>query len=104
MADEQTVVPELSIREKRMADRLARLAKAQGPSGVRVVPRDDEVRASIKHQPSEIGFPETGSVEWPNDAFTQRRIADGSVTIESTPVSETPPRTSSRGAASGGTN
>jgi hypothetical protein len=100
MADEQKTVPELSIREKRIADRLARLAEAKGAPGVRVVPRDDVIRASIKHQPTEIGFPETGSVEWPNDAFTQRRIADGDVTLEKS--SEEPTRKSSRGAASGG--
>jgi hypothetical protein len=48
---------------------------------VRVVPRDDDVRAFIKH-PSGSPFPETGSAEWPLDTFTQRRLADGDVTLE----------------------
>jgi hypothetical protein len=48
---------------------------------VRVMPRDDDMRRLLKH-PNGIGFPATGSVEWPNDKFTRKRIADGSVTEE----------------------
>jgi hypothetical protein len=29
-----------------------------------------------------MAFRSTGSVDWPLDKYTQRRIADGSVTIE----------------------
>ena len=81
-AEQEKTAPQLSVRDKRQADRLARLAKVKGAPGVRVVPRDDNIRALMTHQPSGIGFPDSGSVEWPNDAFTQRRIADGDVTLE----------------------
>jgi hypothetical protein len=37
----------------------------------------------LKH-PKGGGFPESGSAEWPDDRFTKRRIADGSVTREAT--------------------
>jgi len=45
---------------------------------VRVEPANDDLRAVLKH-PSGIRFHATGSVEWPLDRFTRRRIADGSV-------------------------
>jgi hypothetical protein len=48
---------------------------------VRVVPRNEDMRLFLKH-PNGVGFPESGSVEWPLDGFTQRRIADGDVTVE----------------------
>jgi len=51
---------------------------------LRVLPRDDNVRRVLKHPIRRIGFPKTGSVEWPNDRFTRRRLADGSVTLEET--------------------
>jgi len=53
-------------------------------AAVRVLPRDDEVRRVLKHPIRRIGFPKTGSVEWPNDRFTRRRLRDGSVTLEET--------------------
>jgi len=49
---------------------------------VRVLPRSDDIRKYLKHQPSRVGFLATGSAEWPNDTFTKRRIAEGDVTIE----------------------
>jgi hypothetical protein len=49
---------------------------------VRVLPKDDDTRLYLRHPSGNIGFPESGSVEWPLDRFTHRRIADGDVTIE----------------------
>jgi len=72
----------LSVRDQRQRDLMERMRMAQAVPRVRVLPRDENVRANIKHQPTLIGFPETGSVEWPDDAFTRRRIADGDVTVE----------------------
>jgi len=79
MADEQK--QELSVREKARLDRLARVQQEQNQGRVRVVPRDD-MRALLKHPTGDIGFLATGGAEWPDDAFTRRRIEDGSVTLE----------------------
>ncbi len=48
---------------------------------VRVLPANDDLRRVLKH-PNGMAFRSAGSVEWPLDKFTQRRIADGSITIE----------------------
>lgn len=48
---------------------------------IRVNPRDENVRRTLSH-PSVGGFRESGSIEWPLDNFTKRRIRDGSVTRE----------------------
>jgi hypothetical protein len=80
MADEQQK-PEFSKRKKIQMERMARVNKARAIGRVRVSPRDDEVRAWIKH-PRVGAFRSVGSIEWPNDTFTQRRIRDGTVTLE----------------------
>jgi hypothetical protein len=41
------------------------------------------VRRNIRHQPDGLRFPAEGSVEWPLDAFTKRRLRDGDVMLES---------------------
>ena len=70
----------LDMRSERRQERVAKVAR--GP-GIRVLPKNDKIRKYIKHYPSGIGFPSgDGSVEWPNDRFTQRRLRDGDVTIE----------------------
>jgi hypothetical protein len=69
-------------RSQHIAERRAQARLAAAVPRVRVLPRDEMIRKYIKHMPSGIAFPETGSVEWPNDRFTQRRISDGDVTIE----------------------
>jgi hypothetical protein len=57
---------------------------------VRVVPQDETTRKLLKH-PSGIRFPPSGSVEWPLDRFTRRRLADGSVTREGDKAGGKPP-------------
>jgi hypothetical protein len=69
-------------RSQALADRRAMARQVASSPRVRVLPRDETIRKYIVHQPSGIAFPATGSVEWPNDRFTQRRIRDGDVTIE----------------------
>lgn len=49
---------------------------------VRVLPANEQIRKYIKHPSNRARFPAEGSVEWPNDSFTKRRIADGDVTVE----------------------
>lgn len=48
---------------------------------VRVTPKNDELRKFLKHPTNRVGFLAEGSAEWPNDAFTKRRIKDGDVTV-----------------------
>ena len=57
--------------------------------GVRVKPANEANRVNIRH-PSGLKFRAgvDDSVEWPNDAFTKRRISDGSVIKVAT---DTPP-------------
>jgi len=70
-------------REKRMAARAARVAAAMPKrETVRVEPRDDILREVLKH-PRTGNFRSSGSMEWPLDRFTRRRIADGSVKVVS---------------------
>ncbi|MFH0298357.1 hypothetical protein AAFX91_14160 [Bradyrhizobium sp. 31Argb] len=72
---------EVSIRKQHQLDRLAKVRSFR-PKPVRVTPASDELRKVLKH-PNGSGFlPGGGSAEWPNDRFTKRRIADGSVTVE----------------------
>jgi hypothetical protein len=55
---------------------------------VRVVPTNEALRMFLRHGNTRVGFPAEGSAEWPNDAFTKRRIADGDVRIEALPAPE----------------
>jgi hypothetical protein len=84
------VVSKVSLRGLRQHERMQKLAEA-APAGVRVVPAKEEYRAVLKH-PTGGGFPAEGSKEWPDDRFTKRRIADGSVTREAAAPKGSPPR------------
>jgi len=66
------------IVERRGARHLAAPYKLER---IRVWPRDETIRKLIKH-PSGIAFRSEGSIEWPFDAFTKRRLQDGTVTRE----------------------
>jgi hypothetical protein len=61
-------------------ERLAALAAAQARPRVRVEPVKEKHRSFLRH-PNAGGFRTTGSVEWPLDTFTHRRIKDGSIRI-----------------------
>ncbi len=82
MANENEVDTGLQARHRIIAERKARARQAAPNPRMRVLPRDASIRKHIVHWPTGIAFPETGSVEWPDDRFTQRRIRDGDVTIE----------------------
>jgi hypothetical protein len=75
MIDQVTTV---SLRGQRQRDRLDRL-RAAVPPGIRVTPRDDDMRRVLRH-PTAGGFRAEGSALWPSDRFTKRRLADGTVT------------------------
>lgn len=74
------VFSKVALRGLRHRERVQKLAET-APPGVRVVPAKEEYRAVLKH-PHGGGFPESGSATWPDDRFTKRRLADGSVTRE----------------------
>jgi hypothetical protein len=77
------------IRGAKAKERLKILKNAQPQQvGIRVEPRDETIRKYIKHQPRGIAFRPTGSIEWPNDRFTQRRLLDGTVKLAEEPKEE----------------
>lgn len=49
---------------------------------MKVWPKDDTMRKALRHPSGNVGFNETGPIDWPDDTFTARRIADGDVTTE----------------------
>jgi hypothetical protein len=57
---------------------------------VRIEPTKDDYRKYLKHVPTGLGFPAEGPATWPDDRFTARRIADGSVTIVEDSVEDRP--------------
>jgi preprotein translocase subunit Sss1 len=61
--------------------RLAAVAEAKRIPRVRVEPTTEEYRRVLKHGSTKIGFRAEGSAEWPNDRFTQRRLAEGVIRI-----------------------
>jgi len=69
-----------ALRGLRTRDRITAMQTA-GPPPVAVLPVDDDGRRLLKH-PKGGGFPASGSALWPDDRFTKRRLADGSVTRE----------------------
>ncbi len=78
---------EPSARKKQVDERKARLAsimQSTQTARVRVNPASDAIRKHIVHPSGKIKFPESGSVEWPNDQFTKRRVREGAVTLEET--------------------
>ena len=76
-ADQQVRAP----AGKRVHPERVRLMKeARKIPRVRVEPVNEEIRRAIKH-PSGMAFRPEGSVEWPNDQFTQRRLREGVIKI-----------------------
>jgi hypothetical protein len=73
-------------RGQRQQENLERL-RANQPQGVRVVPgehpsmSEEQIRKNIKHPRNNITFRSSGSVEWPNDRFTQKQLRAGVVKL-----------------------
>jgi hypothetical protein len=59
---------------------IAALVAARKRDRVRVEPTNEGLRHVLKH-PNGMGFRAQGSVEWPLDRFTHRRIREGSIRI-----------------------
>jgi hypothetical protein len=80
--------PRKAIREARAA----RLRVIDGPPRtVKVYAASEALRATLRHA-DRTGFRAQldQPVEWPNDSFTARRIADGSVLTDAPATSEPP--------------
>ena len=60
--------------------RVGRIKVPAHRPGILVEPRDDDMRRLLKH-PNGIKFRAEGPIEWPDDQFTHRRIADGTVKV-----------------------
>ena len=96
---------EAKTHDEVFAEHVARQRKLRHRPGVRVVPKDDEMRRLLKH-PVAGAFREEGGMEWPDDDFTFRRLRDGDVTLEgggtheavpATPAATPPPAPTRRG-------
>jgi hypothetical protein len=72
----------LDARAQARQARLARIRAMAPDQTVRVNPRDESIRKLLRHPLRSRGFPSTGSVEWPLDTFTRRRLRDGDVIVE----------------------
>jgi hypothetical protein len=73
------VFSKVALRGMRQGERAQALADS-APAGISVVP-DEKYRGVLKH-PHAGGFGASGGKVWPDDRFTRRRIADGSVTLD----------------------
>ena len=65
--------------------------KKEGQGRVRVEPANEALRHVLRH-PNGMAFRASGTVEWPWDRFTQRRLRDGSIRV----VEQADARNSSR--------
>jgi hypothetical protein len=72
----------LGRRDAERKERMRNIAEGAAPAKVRVTPTRPELRKVLRHPANNIPFGSSGSVEWPNDQFTKRRVRDGDVTIE----------------------
>ena len=54
--------------------------KKEGQGRVRVEPANEALRHVLRH-PNGMAFRASGTVEWPWDRFTQRRLRDGSIRV-----------------------
>ncbi len=71
-----------NVRGKKAKDRLAKVAAGRPNNMVRVVPRDADMRRLLEH-PKAGPFRGDGGADWPHDKYTTRRLAEGSIKLES---------------------
>jgi len=74
------VMPGAPLPKSKRLARLKRVADAMEVKRVRVEPANDDMRRLLKH-PNGMAFRAHGSVEWPLDKFTKRRLADHSIKL-----------------------
>jgi hypothetical protein len=68
--------------DERARARMQRFQKLRQRPGIRVVPKNDDMRRLLKH-PQTGHFRAEGGLEWPNDTFTFKRLRDGDIIRES---------------------
>ena len=73
-----TVTTKVSTPGQRMKERTDRMRKMHTRPGIRVEPANDDMRRVLAH-PRAGHFRSEGSMEWPDDTFTHRRLRDGDV-------------------------
>jgi hypothetical protein len=59
---------------------------------MRVRPLKEHVRKFVRHPTAGRFRPSQDTADWPNDAFTQRRIRDGDIEVVDQPEQEQPGR------------
>jgi hypothetical protein len=71
--------PRKAIQERR--NRRLRLIKGNQPETIKVYAANEALLDALRHPANGMRFGSSmeQGVEWPNDSFTKRRIADGSV-------------------------
>ena len=81
-----TMSTKIMTTDERIRARAQRVRDMARVPGVRVEPAGgegftaDDMRRLLKH-PKAGGFRTEGSIEWPNDTFTQRRLREGSIKL-----------------------
>jgi hypothetical protein len=83
--------PRAKLREARK--RRLRLIAGDRPTSVKVFAANETLREVLRHPSGGLRFRDDISqgVEWPNDSFTARRIADGSVRTDGPGSGDAPP-------------
>ena len=72
------VTMKIATPGQRMRERVARMNNLRTRPGIRVEPANDDMRRLLKH-PKAGHFRSEGSMEWPDDTFTHRRLRDGDI-------------------------
>jgi hypothetical protein len=65
--------------------------QASGEPRVRVRAANETIKQYLFHPAGRLRFGANGTVEWPDDQFTQRRVRDGDVTIEKVELNKSLP-------------
>jgi hypothetical protein len=83
--------PRAKLREARK--RRLRLIAGDRPAAIKVFAANETMREVLRHPSNGIRFRDDigQAVEWPNDSFTARRIADGSVRTDGPGSGDAPP-------------
>jgi len=77
----------MDVQERLKANKAARMERVKqvknmsAAQRVRVEPTKEEYRKVLRHPSNNTAFRETGSLEWPLDQFTKRRIREGAIRI-----------------------
>ena len=86
-----TVTTKVSTPGQRMKERTERMRKMHTRPGIRVEPANDDMRRVLAH-PRAGHFRSEGSMEWPDDTFTYRRLRDGDIKRADAAKKIEPPR------------